>query len=246
MSFALFVLATGLIAPAVPEITVVAKPRAFAAPPIRDMELARMRGGLRLPNGLDVSLGIDIQTRVNGLLALHTVYASEGPAAGVRVFVDGAKPVPLAPATQTISASAVPSMPVLVVDRSPTGTTIVPTTATPATTVNLVNGDPSTWLSGEGQVQLPVTANGAPVPSPQGDVKLETNDRGAVVTLQTPSLSVQQLVGQATGVVLANSGSDRTIETVSSVNVDLQGVSPALLSGLFAAQRAALDAVVGR
>jgi hypothetical protein len=47
-------------------------------------------------------------------------------------------------------------------------------------------------------------------------------------------------------VVLANSGSDRTIDTVSSVNVDLQGVSPALLSGLFAAQRAALDAVVGR
>jgi hypothetical protein len=246
MPLGLLLLAAGAVGIGDPEIAVMAPHRPFRTPVLGNTELAIMRGGLRLPNGLDVSLGIDIQTRVNGLLALHTVYASEGPAAGVRVFVDGAKPVPLAPATQTISASAVPSMPVLVVDRSPAGTTLASTTATPAATVNLVNGDPSIWLSGEGQVQLPVVAEGPAVATEQGDVRLATDDRGAVVTLQAPSLFVQQLVGQATGVVLANSGSDRTIDTVSSVNVDLQGVSPALLSGLFAAQRAALDAVVGR
>jgi hypothetical protein len=228
------------------EIVVTAVQRTFHGVVVPDLELARMRGGLRLPNGLDVSLGIDIQTRVNGLLALHTVYASEGLVTGVRVFADGANPVPIAPTTQTVSATATPGTPTLIVDRSPTGTTIIPSINTPAATVNLVNGDQSTWLSGDGQQQIPVQPNGPAIATPNGDVRLMTTDAGTVVTLQTPTLLVRQLLGQATGIVVANTANDQTINTISSVNVDLQGISPELLSSTFVAQRAALERSVMR
>ena len=241
-----FLILAATAATSAPEIVVQAPHRALPGAIVPDVELARMRGGLLLPNGLDVSIGIDIQTRVNGLLALHTVYASEGAAAGVRVFADGANPVPLAPATRSITASATAGTPTLIVDRSPTGTTIIPSTATPATTVNLVNGDQSTWLSGAGQVQLPVQSNGPAVATPNGNVSLASTSTGTVVTLQTPTLLVQQLLGQATGVVVANTADNQAIDTMSSVNVDLQGISPELLSSTFSAQRAALDRAVMR
>jgi hypothetical protein len=242
----MLIAAAGLTGAAPEKIVVQGQSFAIHGTIVSDRELARMRGGVQLPNGLTVSIGIDIQTRVNGLLALHTVYASEGSAAGVRVFADGAHPVPQAPTTQTVSAGATAGTPTLVVDRSPTGTTIIPSTATPATTVNLVNGDPSTWLSGEGQTQIPVQPNESAVPTPNGEVSLEKTTSGTVVSLQSPTLLVRQLVGQATGVVVANTANNQSIDTISSVNVDLQGLSPELLSGAFAAQRAALERAVMR
>lgn len=238
--------ALALITLAPAEIVVVAsrpaQNRPLPGPVVADAALATMRGGLALPNGLNVAIGIDIQTRIDGLLALHTIYASEGALPGVRVFTDGLDPVPLAPATLTVTSRGTVGVPLLIVDRSPTGTTIVPTAATSAETVNLVNGDPSTWLSSEGQIQIPVTSNGPPVASQAGPVRLTTDERGAVVTLQAPMAEIRHLIGQTTGVVIANTADDRRIDTVSSVNVDLQGISPALLAGIFVAQRAVLAA----
>ena len=202
----------------------------LAMQPVSNVELAMMRGGLRLPNGLDLSLGFDIQTRIDGQLALHTVYASDGANPGIRVYTDGEKPVPLAPTTATIVAGTVQGIPTLIVDRSPSGTTILPARAVGATTVNLVNGDPSTWLSGVGQVEIPVAPNGPAVAAAPGDVRLTTGSAGAIVTLSTPTLELQQLVGQATGVVVANTADNRVINTVSSVNVDLRGLSSSLIA----------------
>lgn len=246
MALPLFAFLAAAAMPA-PDVVVVAPvPHAFAGPVVPDKVLAAMRGGFRLPNGLDLALGIDIQTRIDGLLAVHTVYASEGSQTGIRVFTDGLNPVQTAPATRTIETDPVPSLPVLVVDRSPTGTTVVPTSGTPGTTVNLVHGDPSTWLSGAGQQQVAVTPNGPAVSVPYGAVSLTADQSGAVVTLQAPDLEVRQLIGQATGVVIANTGSNRVIDTVSAVNVDLVGLNPALLSSSFLAERAAMDAVIAR
>ena len=235
-----------LAAQTLPRIVVVAPNRPFHVAPVPEAELKTMRGGLRLPNGLELLLGIDIQTRVDGLLALHTVYASDGQTPGIRVYTDGLNPVPSAPTTQTVQGSTTITPPVLTVDRTPTGTTILPGGTTVGATVNLVVGDPSTWLSGEGQTQLPVTRNGAPVATAQGDVSLQDRPDGAVVVLKSPDLEVQQLIGRATGVVVANMADNRTIDTISAVNVDLRGLTPGLLSGQFMMQRAALDAVLSR
>jgi hypothetical protein len=58
---------------------------AFALPSVPDQDLQTMRGGMALPDGLTVNLGVDIQTMINGELALHTSYQSDGPNAGIRV-----------------------------------------------------------------------------------------------------------------------------------------------------------------
>ena len=243
---ALMLLALLASTAAEPTIIVRAQPRPVAGAIVPDAELDHLRGGLRLPNGLDVSIGIDIQTRLNGMLVLHTVYASEGVATGIRVFRDGEKPVSTAPATKTIETGATMGIPLLVVDRSPTGTTIIPSAATAPTTVNLVQGDQSTWLSGEGQTQIPVATNGAAAATPDGEVRLTQGDNGTVVSLQSPTLLVQQLLGRATGVVVTNTANNQVIDTISAVNVDVRGLTPELLSGLFTAQRAVLDAVTNR
>lgn len=58
---------------------------AFAQPAVSDGELAQMRGGMDLPNGLTVNIGVDIQTMVDGQLALQTIYQSDGPNTGLQI-----------------------------------------------------------------------------------------------------------------------------------------------------------------
>ena len=220
--------------------------RPFPGKHLSDEALARMRGGVNLPNGLDVAIGIDIQTRIDGVLVLHTVYNSDGPELGIRVFTDGTDAAPIAPATTTVTTPAHGSAPAVTIDRSPGGTVIVPGQSIPSATVNLVNGGPATWLNGKGQTPVPVVANGPTVVAAPGNVRLQIDPAGAVVILDGPNLEVRQMIGRATGAVVANTGSDRSIATISSINVDLQGLAPQLLAGVFAAQRVAIEAMLAR
>ena len=109
-------------------------------------------------------------------------------------------------------------------------------------TINVVSGPTSTWLDGKGQTIVPVIANGPAVAASSGSISLNEDDRGARVTLTTPTIEVQHLVGQATGAVLANTGNDRTIDTVSSINVNLVGVPAALLGNTLMINRVAVEA----
>lgn len=234
-------------APVEPEILVIASPaRPFAGTPVPDPVLAGMRGGVQLPNGLTVSIGIDIQTRVNGLLVLHTIYASDGPIVGVRVFTDGTDPVRTAPDTVTVVTPGSSGSPTVEVTRTPAGVTIIPGLTASPQTVNLVSGPASTWVMATGQAEVPVVANGPAVNAGPGAFSLATNDNGAIVTLDAPMLQIQHLVGQATGITVANTANDQLIDTVSSVNVDLQGASVPLLSSLLAADSLALEIARGR
>ena len=231
----------------VPSITVNAPHDVFpAVVRVPDRALARMRGGLRLPDGLDIGIGIDIQTRLNGALILHTIYSSDGPNAGIKVYTDGTNAVSSTPATVSVTTAATAGAPTIIVDRAPTGTTVAAQVQSVPVSLNLVQGAPSTWLDGSGQNMVPVTPNGPAVSSEGNDIKLTSDAQGAVVTLDAPGLEIQHLVGQATGVVIANTGNDRVIDTVSSINVNLQGISPVLMSGLFTANRIATDAMQAR
>jgi hypothetical protein len=229
-----------------PPVTIQGRPTTGWNRPLSAPELASMRGGFTLPNGVSLELGIDIQTRVNGVLALHTVYASSGPNVGVRVYADGTQQLPSPPTIQNVSSPGMVSSPVLVIDRSPTGTTILPSAPTPAATVNLLSVDPTTWPSGAGQKEIPVTPGGQPVQTDNGAVSLTRTDAGDIVTLSAPDLQVQQLVGQATGIVVANTANDRVIDNVSAINVQLTGFSPQLLSSALVAERLALDSMGAR
>ena len=224
------------------ETIVVTAPLFAGSPRVADRELAAMRGGMRLPNGLDVAIGIDIQTRIDGQLALHTSYESEGPNAGVRVFTDGYDNHDNPPAGSVVVTMPGPNAPTVIVDRSPTGTTIAPGGVTRADGLAVTLTDTG-WPTGAGEMQVPVVAGGPPVVTGPGAFSLTEGSAGTISKLVTATLEIDHLIGQATGVVVANTGSDRVIDTVSAVKIDVQGFSPAVLSGVFDAQRAALEAV---
>lgn len=244
---ALFAVPAQARPPVDPEILVVAPQwRPFAGAPVPDPVLAGMRGGVALPNGLSVSIGIDIQTRVNNLLVLHTIYVSDGPITGVRVFTDGTNPVRTAPDTTAIVTPGSSGSPTVEVTRTPTGVTIIPGLTASPQSVNLVSGPASTWIMATGQTEVPVAANGPAVNAAAGAYSLTTDDNGSIVTLDAPMLQIQHLVGQATGIIVANTANDQVIDTVSSVNVDLQGAQLPLLSSLLAADSLALEIAHGR
>ncbi|RYF05639.1 MAG: hypothetical protein EOO77_28175, partial [Oxalobacteraceae bacterium] len=111
--------------------------------PVPDRELATMRGGVLLPNGLNVAVGIDIQTRIDGVLALHTIYTSEQPNPGIRVYTDGTNSPATAPTTTTVTTGTSGMVPTVLVGRSPTGTTITTSTLNAPMTVNVVSGPTS-------------------------------------------------------------------------------------------------------
>lgn len=54
--------------------------------PLAEAELAKERGGLRLPNGLEITIGVATNTRVDGRLVLSTTYNVSQGAAQMRVL----------------------------------------------------------------------------------------------------------------------------------------------------------------
>lgn len=214
--------------------------------PVPDRELATMRGGVLLPNGLNVAVGIDIQTRIDGVLALHTIYTSEQPNPGIRVYTDGTNSPATAPTTTTVTTGTSGMVPTVLVGRSPTGTTITTSTLNAPMTVNVVSGPTSGWLNAAGQTMVPVTANGPAVIASSGVISLTNDEGGARVTLSAPAIQVEHLVGQATGAVVSNTANNRAIDTVSSINVNLVGLPPGLSGGVLTINRIAADAASRR
>ncbi|WP_230482265.1 hypothetical protein [Sphingomonas sp. Leaf21] len=212
------------------------------AAPVPDRELATMRGGLMLPNGLNVAIGIDIQTRIDGVLALHTIFSSEAP--GVRVFTNGATGQAQVPGTVTVGTGE-PDWPTVSVSRTPTGTIVTaPGAGSPG--VNIVSGPTTGWLDASGQTPVPVTPNGPAVAASSGTIRLTSDDRGSQVQLLTPTTEIRHLVGQATGAVVSNTANDRVIDTVSTVNVNLVGLPAGLMNGVLMVNRIATEAAGSR
>jgi hypothetical protein len=194
-----------------------------AASPFRDAavvgddELGTMRGGVLLPNGLDVSVGIAIETRVDGMLALRTLFTTEG---GVQVFSGGE--AMMRPQAVPTAAQASSGAPMLRIDRNGVGTTVVPAMTLPNVQVGVSRG--AAAMPGGG-APLAVTPNGDAVGTPLGAVRLEQGDRGVSVVLSSPTLELRHLLGDATGVVVANTANNRAIDTVANVNIDLRNAS---------------------
>ena len=54
-----------------------AEPGRFDRDALTDAELARQRGGFRLPNGIDVAMTVQTQSAVDGLVVLKTVFRAD-------------------------------------------------------------------------------------------------------------------------------------------------------------------------
>lgn len=215
-----------LLAPAV----AAASPFGVAA--VADNELAAMRGGVRLPNGLDVSVGITLETRIDGQLALRSVAGTDG---SVQVFSGG----PAAMTAKAAPGRSTPAAPTITINRSGAGTVIAPALATPNVSVGVTRGPAAPATGG---TPIALEANGAAVATGFGSLRLEKTAQGSAVVLSDPTLLVRQLIGTATGVVVANTADNRAIDTTASINVDLRNATALVGSNLLAIDTIAADA----
>ncbi|MBW8911495.1 MAG: hypothetical protein JF564_06345 [Sphingomonas sp.] len=164
---------------------------------VTDDALDRVRGGFVLPNGMDVSLGIGIETRLNGVLALRTELTTGGDGSPI-VFSGGGTPA--APAAGSGATTTIPGVAV----------------------VRVVEGSASPVEAAAGRQGLELTPNGPALSTPSGSVQLIKDDLGSTVVLRDDSLELRHMIGRFTGAIVANTANDRTIDTVVTVNIDLQ------------------------
>ena len=202
---------------------------AFEASTVPDSVLATQRGGLRLPNGIDLALAVQTQTAVNGAVVLQTVYAvDQGPATLTVYAPANGSVVPVENSGQP-SVSAAPMTPIVSYD--------------PRTGLSVTQGYSGMPVSvGVSKVQsgtpsiptgLVVVDQAGGQQTSAGAVSLRSDGLLRTVTLTGSDFSVAHLAGAAFGSAIANSGSDRAIDTITSISIDLKNAGPDVLGSVF-------------
>lgn len=167
-----------------------AEPAAYAAAIVSDATLDTMRGGFELPNGMDISIGIQIDTLVNGSTVLRTLLTgSDGST--LQVFAGGP--------TATVNTS----------------------NASQGLSVHIGSTPSADGSASNGQL-VQLTPNGASVVTDAGTVHLVQSNGQSTVVLDGGGLALQHMIGALTGAIVANQGSDRTIDTNVTVNLNVQ------------------------
>ena len=149
----------------------------LSQPALPDTELAKMRGGIALPGGANVAIGIVIDTQVDGALALRTVFSTETP--GVSAYA----------------------------------------------------GSGATAIGAGG------------VATSLGRATLTQGQGGSTAALAGADLAVQQMIGQSTGTIVANTANNRVIDTITTINIDLHGqiLPPGITSAIESVARSVAD-----
>lgn len=195
---------------------------AFGAAPVSDGDLAQARGGFLLPGGIDVSIAVQSDTRVNGVLLLRTIFVADTGPATLNVFGRTGE------AAETRSAGA---------DAGAAGAAgSSSTSVSVGNTARIEVGEDQDGLS-----RLDVSSGG--VAAAGGIVRVERVGAGSQVVLNQATLDVRHLVGQSYGTIAANRGNDVAIDTATIINLDLQNVTPLNVgSALFRAGALGMDA----
>ena len=202
---------------------------AFGAP-ISDGALAQTYGRLLLPNGVDLAMTVQSDTAVDGHLLLRSVFAIDQGTPTLTVFAPAAGTAGPSVTTQVAASDsgdggAQPGVTVMI-DRASGINTIRPTYAGTAPNLNVSVGGSPTVASRPADnadlVQVPTVLGGAPVETGGGAVSTLATTNGYRVSLDGAGLSVNHLAGQAFGTAVANTVSDRTIDSVTTVQLDLR------------------------
>lgn len=151
---------------------------------VPDRTLATMRGGMALPGGLQVQMGVTTDTRINGEVVLRTVLtANQGPA------------------TLAVQAG------------------------------NGSGGVSDLDLAGEQEVS-----------GPNGTVRLTRSPGSTKVQLKGEGVDVSHLLGRNIGSVVANEADGRSIDVVTTVDLNISNADPALIgSSMLRAEDLALQ-----
>jgi hypothetical protein len=163
---------------------------------LSDRNLNDIRGGFLLPNGMDIGLGITVDTRIDGGLALSTVLTVDD-AAHLAIYSGGNG--------QGQTAATIFLVP------GPHGPSFVRVTQ---------GALPSPGTSG--RQPIAATPNGAPVQIPWGAVQLAQSDTQSTVVLVGEGIELRHMIGAVTGALVANTGSGRVIETTVTIDLDIR------------------------
>lgn len=213
----------------------------FAAGPVPDPDLARMRGGFSLPNGIDIALAVQTQTKIDGAIVLRTVFQADDGPARFAAYVPTGSAVTDRAAPQHKSATTTTTLPVIAFDNR-NGIQFAP-----GVTLPIVGGGQAEAISRDAPNGFaPVSAEN-PTQTPAGVVTVTDVAPSYRATLDGTMLSISHLAGQAFGSIVANSADNRNIDVETRVDLSLAGASPDVLgSSMFRVENTALDALRSR
>jgi len=208
----------------------------FAAAPVPDDVLSDMRGGIELPNGIDLALTVQTQTAIDGAVVLRTVFALVDGPPTIRIYTP--------PAGQTVPAGAAAM-------AGPASAQVGPTV--------VIDASQGLQVS-PGLAVIPVVVRSGPTAAAAATAGLEAadaihfaTDAGVVdrslngVTLTGDDFSVTHLISGAFGSAIINTASDRTIDTATTVSIDLRNAGPEVLgSAMLQVEDVALGATAWR
>ena len=201
--------------------TAVAEPASpFDVTPVSDADLQAQRGGIRLPNGIDVALSVQTQTAVDGSIVLRTIFTlDEGPAQ-FSVFTPqpGEIIVLNRDAADTIGESG--SITSVSYDVR-NGIKVSRATRAPAAAVETVP-----YLE---QSDFQDVTGHDSISTDNGLLRQRLVNGNQVADLTTDDLRIAHFAGRAFGSAIANMGNDRTIDTQTVISIRLDDVNPAII-----------------
>lgn len=193
------------------------------AEPLPDAVLAEHRGGIRLPNGIDLALTVQTQTAVNGAIVLRTEFRLDQGAPQVTVLTPRSGDTVAAPAGAGQSGAMTGTLPTLQFDRFG-AVTVLRGAAGPAAAITA--GGTSGLPDAPG---LQASDGSVPLTTDNGLVTTALQGANRTVNLQSLDYSVTHLVGGAFGSAVVNMGNDRTIATDTTLSIDLRNAGPDVL-----------------
>lgn len=201
----------------------------FTPPPVPDPELAEMRGGFRLPNGVDVAITVDTRTAVDGAVVLQTIFRADQGRPTLAVYTP--KPGETATLPRPAGSGAgTPNAPVITYD-SRSGIQVAQTATMPSSVIFSGRGS-NGGTAGAGLEAAPA---GSVVEAVRGGVR--------TVEVARDDLTITHFAGNAFGSAIANMASDRTIDTQTSIAIDLRNAGPDVVgSSLLRVEGVALEA----
>lgn len=215
---------------------------AAAASPIPDDELARMRGGFALPGGLSVAIAVQSDTRIDGALVLRSVYRVDQGTPVLQVFAPAPGTSLSNRSTGSSNSVAAPPSMTLTFDRQSGARFDVG--GRPGPNVNIVPGSTS-GLGNDGSAgpAIAIAAGSGTVQVPTGALKVTEVPNGQQIRLLGNGIDITHLVGSAIGSAITNSANNRTIESSTTLALDISGATSTNLgSSMLRVETLGLDA----
>lgn len=163
---------------------------------VADRQLDQVRGGFLLPNGMDIGLGLTVDTLIDGRPVLSTVLTIDN-ASHLTIYTGGD------------------------MQRQTTATQLLVPGANGPSLVRITR-DASSPAGVSGGQPIAIFPNGTPVQTPWGAVQLAQSDTQSTVLLAGDGLELRHMIGTVTGALVANTASDRVIDTMVTVDLDIR------------------------